>query len=60
MGAQIVFKKKKNTKEDIADIFVQSSNNLKSINCPSNLNSGAIMNSINFFGSCKIQRYFIF
>ena len=43
MGAKIIFKNKKKYKgEDIADIFVQSSNNLKSINCPSKLNSGAI------------------
>ena len=43
MGAKIVFKNKKKYKgEDIADIFVFGTNNLKSINCPSNLNSGAI------------------
>ena len=43
MGAKIVFKNKKKYKgEDIADIFVQSSKKLKSINCPSKLNSGAI------------------
>ena len=43
MGAQIIFKNKKKYKgENIADIFVLGSNNLKSINCPSNLNSGAI------------------
>ena len=43
MGARIIFKNKKKYKgEDIADIFVQGSKNLKSINCPSNLNSGAI------------------
>jgi len=43
MGAKITFKNKKKYKgEDIADIFVKSSKNLKSINCPSNLNSGAI------------------
>ena len=43
MGAKIVFKNKKKYKgEDIADIFVVGTNNLKSINCPSNLNSGAI------------------
>ena len=43
MGAKIVFRNKKKYKgEDIADIFVQSSNNLKSINCPPRLNSGAI------------------
>ena len=43
MGATIVFKNKKKYKgEEIADIFVIGTNNLKSINCPSNLNSGAI------------------
>ena len=43
MGAKIVFKNKKKYKgEDIADIFVNSTKNLKSINCPSDLNSGAI------------------
>ena len=43
MGAKIIFKNKKKYKgEDIADIFVKSSKHLKSINCPSNLNSGAI------------------
>ena len=43
MGAKITFKNKKKYKgEDIADIFVKGSENLKSINCPSNLNSGAI------------------
>ena len=34
--------KKKHKGEFIADILVKSSQNLKSINCPSNLNSGAI------------------
>ena len=43
MGAKIIYKNKKKYKgEDVADIFVRSSKNLKSINCPSNLNSGAI------------------
>ncbi len=43
MGAKIVFKNKRKYKgEDIADIFVKSSKKLKSINCPSKLNSGAI------------------
>ena len=43
MGAKIVFMNKKKYKgEDIADIFVLGSNKLKSINCPPNLNSGAI------------------
>ena len=43
MGAKILFKNRKKYKgEHIADIFVKGSKNLKSINCPSNLNSGAI------------------
>ncbi len=43
MGAKIIFKNKKVYKgELLADIFVKSPKNLKSINCPSNLNSGAI------------------
>ena len=43
MGAKITFKNKKKYKgEEIADIFVKGSKNLESINCPSNLNSGAI------------------
>ena len=43
MRAKILFKNKKKYKgEDIADIFVLSSNKLKSINCPPSLNSGAI------------------
>ncbi len=43
MNAKIRLKNKKIYKgEEIADIFVKSSNNFKSINCPSNLNSSAI------------------
>ena len=43
MGAKIVLKNKKNYKgEKIADIHVRSSKTLKSINCPSKLNSSAI------------------
>tara|TARA_B100000029_G_scaffold223753_1_gene221734 strand:- start:68 stop:571 length:504 start_codon:yes stop_codon:yes gene_type:complete len=43
MGAKIVLKNKKNYKgEKIADIHVKSSKKLKSINCPSELNSSAI------------------
>ena len=43
MGVNIQFKNKKNYKgEIIADIFVQYAKKLKSINCPTNLNSGAI------------------
>ena len=43
MGVKIYFKNKKNYKgEPIADILVESPKKLKSINCPSNLNSSAI------------------
>ncbi len=43
MGAFIRILNKKNYKgEKIADIFVKSSQNLKGINCPTNLNSSAI------------------
>ena len=43
MGAKISFKNKKIYKgESVADIYVKSSNSLKSINCPSKLNSSAI------------------
>jgi len=43
MGVKILIKNVKNYKgERIADIFVKSSKNLKSINCPSSLNSSAI------------------
>ena len=43
MGAKILMKNiRKYRGEKIADIFVTSSNNLKAINCPSKLNSGAI------------------
>jgi len=43
MGVKIVFKNKKIYKgEWNADIFVKSSKKLKSINCPTKLNSGAI------------------
>ena len=43
MGVSILFKNKKLYKgEKIADLFVKSPKVLKSINCPSNLNSGAI------------------
>tara|TARA_Y100000591_G_C21827445_1_gene697516 strand:- start:613 stop:1938 length:1326 start_codon:yes stop_codon:yes gene_type:complete len=43
MGVKISFKNKKSYKgEKIADIKIKSSNNLNAINCPSNLNSGAI------------------
>ena len=43
MGAKIEYKNKKIYKgEEIADIYTESTENLKSINCPSSLNSGAI------------------
>ncbi len=43
MGAKISLKNKENYKgENIADIHVESSNYLKSINCPKKLNSSAI------------------
>ena len=43
MGAKIFLKKQRNYRgEKIADIYIKSSNNLKAINCPSELNSSAI------------------
>ena len=43
MGAKIFLKNKRNYRgEEISDILIQSSKNLKSINCPSELNSSAI------------------
>jgi len=43
MGAKILFKNQKSYKsEKIADIFIQSSTNLKAINCPPELNSSTI------------------
>ena len=43
MGAKINFKNKKNYKgEKVADIHVKSAKSLKSINCPTKLNSSAI------------------
>ena len=43
MGAKISLKNKRNYRgEKISDILIQSSKNLKSINCPSELNSSAI------------------
>ncbi|MDA9615799.1 3-phosphoshikimate 1-carboxyvinyltransferase [Candidatus Pelagibacter sp.] len=43
MGAKIFLKKKKNYRgEKIANILIKSSNNLRAINCPSELNSSAI------------------
>ena len=43
MNAKIYFKNKRsNQSEDIADIYVESSNSLKSINCPKSFNSRTI------------------
>ena len=43
MGAKIKLKKSRNYKgEQISDILIKSSNNLKAINCPSKLNTSAI------------------
>ena len=43
MGARISLKKKRNYRgEKVADILIKSSNSLKSINCPTKLNSSAI------------------
>ena len=43
MGAKILFKNKKTYMgEKVADIFIESAKNLKSMNCPKNLNSQAI------------------
>ncbi len=43
MGAKILIQNKKNYKgEKIADILVKSSNNLKAVSCPTELNSSAI------------------
>ena len=43
MGVKIIFKNKKEYRgEQIADIFVKSPKNLKSINCPVRLNSSSI------------------
>ena len=43
MGAKISFKNTKNYRgEKISDILIKSTNNLKAINCPTELNSSAI------------------
>ena len=43
MGVRFIFKNKRDYKgEIIADIYVESTSKLRSINCPSNLNSSAI------------------
>ena len=43
MNANILFKNKRNYKgEIIADLFIKSAKNIKSINCPESLNSSAI------------------
>ena len=53
MKAKIILKNKKNYNgEDIADIFVQSSNKLKSINCPIKMNSRSIDEFLLIFLVC--------
>ena len=53
MKAKIILKNKKNYNgEDIADIFVQSSNKLKSINCPLKMNSRSIDEFLLIFLTC--------
>ncbi len=53
MKAKITLKNKKNYNgEDIADIFVKSSNKLKSINCPSKMNSRSIDELLLIFLTC--------
>ena len=43
MGAKIILKNKRSYRgEKISNIFIKSSNNLKAINCPTELNSSAI------------------
>ena len=50
MGVKIVFKNQNKYKgEDLADIQVSSPKELKPINCPSNLNSGAIDEFLTIF-----------
>ena len=62
MGIKIVLKNKKNYKgEKVADIFVESTNNLRAINCPQNLNSSAIDEFLIIFliaARCKGISYF--
>ncbi len=53
MKAKIVLKNKKNYNgEDIADIFVKSTNELKSINCPIKMNSRSIDEFLLIFLVC--------
>jgi len=53
MKAKIILKNKKNYNgENIADIFVQSSNKLKSINCPLKMNSRSIDEFLLIFLTC--------
>ena len=53
MKAKIILKNKKNYNgEDIADIFVESSNKLKSINCPLKMNSRSIDEFLLIFLVC--------
>ena len=62
MGARISLKNKKNYKgEKISDILIESSNNLKAINCPTKLNSNAIDEFlIIFLVAAKAKRGFLF
>ena len=50
MGVRFIFKNKRDYKgEIIADIYVESTSKLRSINCPSNLNSSAIDEFLDFW-----------
>mgnify|MGYP001809309243 CR=1 FL=1 len=57
MRAKITLKnKKKYNGEDIADIFVKSSSNLKSINCPIKMNSRSIDEFLLIFLVCAVAK----
>jgi len=57
MNAKIILKNKRIYKgEDIADIFVKYSENLKSINCPSNMNSRSIDEFLLIFLVCAVSK----
>ncbi len=54
MKAKISLKNKKNYNgEDVADIFIKSSNNLQSINCPLEMNSRSIDEFLLIFLVCS-------
>ena len=60
MGVKIIFRNIKVYKgERIADIFVESSNSLKAINCPPSLNSGAIDEFLVIFWSLLKPKVFL-